>query len=996
MSQLCVILLMRDSRYNTAVRTDTATKQPTVWPSTSDASTGPLIHFWDRRLALLLALALLAGSLAYQAPAATDIAIGWFGDRLFLRASEGAGVADQTSLYGDEFSPDAQTMRSRWTRQDATFWLPGLGAGGDLELTLRAQGWPSDVQNHITRQPHVTVAVNSTTIGSFEPTDQWGEYTFRIPGDLRANNPLVLSLHTSDSFTNTLQYQDARPKGIRLEQLRIADLSTRPTLPAALPLALLVLGGGIWMLALSAMTRRPTLAFVLSTLLVSATAIGLAFARIWTAALMPWFVGAALFALVIALRAPIRRYIGALLGRYSQGAALNYGLISMGTAWLAYVIMRAGLTFQPPGSNLFRSTFPDSLLLSLLGAGLLLLALVLGREGLPRLANGLVRMIGSRTGALTLLGLFLVIWVAYLARVNAMLPYVGHADYADNAVVARNLVAGRGWVVDYVTQFYRLYDGVTRPQETWPMLQPVWIAPFFAVLGEAPWVAKLPNLIFITLLGVLIYTVGTRLWDRRVGLTATIIILTSHLFFKLIIYTTTDLAFVVFLFGAMAFLYRAVSDQRNDRNPRNWLIGSAVLTGLMMLQKPGSGVMMAFGMGVWFLIQMWHAWRARVPGEAQISRKPVLPLLHSRSAFVNAFAPVVLWSAIALAILSPYVVRNLVMFGTPFFSTESRDAWVQGYTRSWEIYKIYTPEQGLGETGGLPDATWILRWGFDRSLKKVSDQVVAVRDYMLPAWKGLPFGLSEHVFGRSDKSPVLFGVGAWLVLGALGTLRSRLRLLSLLMLTFLPYTAFLIFYWHADEERYFVMVMPWLALLASYALWRGYDRIAAIGDGRWAPLGLLLAGAALVMIVGPSWPVISEKVRAEPQRYAADIDAYTWLADWTRQHNETDAVVMTRNPWQFNWQTRLPALMVPHTTNRDTFLRIAKHYQVRYLVVDSLQRPPAEIRATMDALIKDGTLEHVYTTPVYQALNTEGRTITMTTEIYRFPANYGGVVAAQQ
>ena len=50
-----------------------------------------------------------------------------------------------------------------------------------------------------------------------------------------------------------------------------------------------------------------------------------------------------------------------------------------------------------------------------------------------------------------------LIWVGYEAYVVAGLPYVGHADYADNAVVARNLLAGRGWVVDYVTQFYRLY-----------------------------------------------------------------------------------------------------------------------------------------------------------------------------------------------------------------------------------------------------------------------------------------------------------------------------------------------------------------------------------------------------------------------------------------------------------------------------------------------------------------------------------------------------------
>ena len=120
--------------------------------------------------------------------------------------------------------------------------------------------------------------------------------------------------------------------------------------------------------------------------------------------------------------------------------------------------------------------------------------------------------------------LALLIWIGYEAYVVAGLPYVGHADYADNAVVARNLLAGRGWVVDYVTQYYQLYSGVTRPQETWPLLQPVWIVPFFALFGPTAWAAKIPNLLFTAALALLIYTAGARLWDRRVGLTAALII----------------------------------------------------------------------------------------------------------------------------------------------------------------------------------------------------------------------------------------------------------------------------------------------------------------------------------------------------------------------------------------------------------------------------------------------------------------------------------------
>ncbi|HEU5101622.1 MAG TPA: hypothetical protein VFU22_21520, partial [Roseiflexaceae bacterium] len=231
----------------------------------------------------------------------------------------------------------------------------------------------------------------------------------------------------------------------------------------------------------------------------------------------------------------------------------------------------------------------------------------------------------------------------------------------------------------------------------------------------------------------------------------------------------------------------------------------------------------------------------------------------------------------------------------------------------------------------------------------------------------------------------LFAMGAWLaLLGALGALGARRRLSGLLLAAFGPYALFLIVYWHADEERYFVMLLPWLALLAAYALWRGYDRVAAIGDGRWTPVGLAMVVTALVLVIQPSWPDIARKVRVEPRLASADLDAYAWL----RAHSHPDDVVMTRLPWQFNWQTERPALMVPNTTDRSVFLRIARYYNVRYLVLDSSQRPNAEVRAMLDDLLDDPQLGFE---EIYEATYSLAGRDPLTTEVYRFPQSYGGV-----
>lgn len=982
--------------------------KPTTQRALSGASPGPLIHLLDLRALLVVMLALCAGALAYQAPPSTDIAVGWAGDQLFLPSSEGQSERETQGNYwhSDEPTDTAPSGRSRWTRQTSVIELPGLGESRSLTLNLRAQGWPDDVLNTRTTQPTVTVLANGQEIGQFQPTSDWTEHQFALPAI--SGDKLTILLQSSDVFTGTTRYvNDPRPKGIRVDHIGLRGRDTlQPTVPNIPALLQLALNAGLCFLALQLLFQRRTPAFVTSTLLIGAFTMGLALARIWAVALLPWVTSALGLALLAIRRRDVIGLLDRAVRRYTQGEALNYGLITAGATWLVYVVARATEGVQLPGLDDVRANFADSLLLGLLGMGLLVLILVRGRDGLPKICRGLTDVLREKQSARTVIVSFAVIWIGYLASVALPLPYVGHADYADNAVVARNLVAERGWVVDYVTQFYQLYDGVTRPQETWPLLQPVWIAPFFMFFGATDWAAKIPNLIFMTILCGLIYIVGARLWDRRVGITAAIIILTSHIFFRMVIYTTSDLAFAVFSFGAIYLVYtwsRSVGKGTRscfrrhlfDTHAALWAARAGLLTGLMLLQKP-SGGLIAFGMGLWLLAWTWHEHRKRALTVRQLELRT--RLLHPRAAakrrydsatrFIrNYVKPLLVWGVIALLVLSPYLLRNLYTFGKPFYSTESRDAWVLGYTQWDEIYKVYTDEAGLGN-GDLPDHTWILRWGFDRTLNKIWNQVLESRYFLLPPLSGISG--PPLLVGREDKPAMLYEMGAWLALfGFFGALRPKRRLISLLLAAFTPYLLFLMLYWRTDEVRYFVMVMPWLALFAAYALWRAYDRIAAIGNGRWAPVGLAMVVAALALIIQPSWPEIAEKVHNEPALYTPDLDVYGWL----EQNTAPDAVMMTRNPWQLNWHSERPALMIPYTTDREVLLRLARYYNVRYLVLDSLSRPDRPIQRMIENMVQDPQLgfQRVYTSPRYTAV-IGGRPIETITHVYRFPDDYGGVV----
>jgi hypothetical protein len=99
---------------------------------------------------------------------------------------------------------------------------------------------------------------------------------------------------------------------------------------------------------------------------------------------------------------------------------------------------------------------------------------------------------------------------------------------------------------------------------------------------------------------------------------------------------------------------------------------------------------------------------------------------------------------------------------------------------------------------------------------------------------------------------------------------------------------------------------------------------------------------------------------------------------------------MTRGPWQLNWHSQRPALMVPNTGDRRMFLRLARYYHVRYLVRDTLSNPSPQAIQLIDSLIADSRLglQEVYTSPVYWIVNERGKRVALQTEVYRFPDNY--------
>lgn len=484
--------------------------------------------------------------------------------------------------------------------------------------------------------------------------------------------------------------------------------------------------------------------------------------------------------------------------------------------------------------------------------------------------------------------------------------WIGHADYAENAVVARNFVQGRGLTVDYVAQFYKSYPDITHPAETWPLLQPLLIAPFFAIFGPQTWAAKLPNLFIMLGLAWAVFAVASRLWDARVGLFAGLLTLTHPYFFTSVLYPINDLGFTLIFFLLAWLVWRQVSlygraqasaqlapGRRGRRLAQTQtLLLTGALAGLLIWSKP-SGVILVAGITAWVIWTWWRVYRPE--GKSVPWRKIALP--------IGAFALVLL----------PLVIRNMLAFQLPYFTTESYDAWILRYWNGdqtiWEnIYKVYVG-------GELPHPRWVIggKFGYDTLLDAIERNFRWVWDRGI---MGAP-GEGDYVIG------LLPLVGA--IIGLASATRRASNLFGMVGLSLGLYALFVMLYWHF-EGRYFQVAVPWLYMLLAWGifwLWDHLRRTLREGVGRrW---GLLLLPLAVLTSLWPSTATVLKQVETNTRPVG-----FVATMRWLEENSTPEDVVMTRDPWELNWHARRKAVMIPYD-DLQTIERIAREYGVTML-----------------------------------------------------------------
>ncbi len=553
-------------------------------------------------------------------------------------------------------------------------------------------------------------------------------------------------------------------------------------------------------------------------------------------------------------------------------------------------------------------------------------------------------------------------FVLALLMVSQM-DFIGHADYADNGVVARNLLRSNGFAVDYAAQFYQFYPHLPHPADTWPLLQPLLTVPFMLLFGPTAFAAKLPNLLLMVGLAWAIFYYVSRYFNRQTAVGAALLTLVSPIFLDTVAYPINDLAFSLLLWLTLFSFYTALhckpidggaieniakTQPHTGTQPKVWLnwlghptrrlwLVSGGWGGLLFLSKPGGAVILvALGTAALFL-KLWRPTTVRLPWRSLL-----------------------LWGGLILLVTSPYFIRNQLDFSKPVYSTESYDAWLNKWSQSDEsIYNLYYPDHKP-----LPGPNLLLAYGYDSDFKIKSQQFAHQLDDL---WQG------------KYEAPLLLILA---VLGLAVLPRRSLGLLQLAGWVFLCYELFINLYWHY-EPRYFLAWRPWLYTLGIYGLGWIYAKIKTdtipptdkasstlstnnvpvTSENKTATVssnvkgrlgGWAIAGAVWLLF----WPNLSQTIGdgiADTGKTGIVI-----AADWLKHNTPPDAVIMSRSVWELSFHADRRGVMIPNNASLAQIEGVMRDYGVRYLQLDHLYLDQSEwqSRSALRPLITRAPVTH--------------------------------------
>lgn len=447
---------------------------------------------------------------------------------------------------------------------------------------------------------------------------------------------------------------------------------------------------------------------------------------------------------------------------------------------------------------------------------------------------------------------FLVIIASGICWFNYQSHFNGFAlnDYHDYCQIARNFYEGNGYSTSVLRPIaYQFFSTLPQPEVTRVPLYPYVLSIFFHLLGPNDnTVVLLNSLCYVALIALIFLITFELSHSIFVGLMAALMTMGMESF---LVYTITAEPNLFYAAAFAAFVYFYL------RHPEKFFLHGLVL-GILYLARANSLFVFAG-----FLVALFienAGWKKKIT--------------------------VSLWLVAGFAVgLLPYMIRNYMVIGKPFFSLYKYSLLL--FTSGFPAYTIWTQISPVDPTSyALAHPGEML----SKSLSFFSSLVSGIIPFYKPA------------------ALVLVGIGFFLPLS-----NGKLRLLRLIVVAGIAIQTILVMPL-GPVPYYYMFFFP---LMVSIAVTNVRDHTR-----NYAPVILLAAFAIFLYTTVPYWK--------SPRPYNAFISIGRQIEEAT----DPSDIILTDIPWEVTWYANRRTIWL--TQDLETLNRIRKTLRPKYVVLVGL------------------------------------------------------------
>ncbi|MBN2368761.1 glycosyltransferase family 39 protein [Candidatus Woesearchaeota archaeon] len=480
-----------------------------------------------------------------------------------------------------------------------------------------------------------------------------------------------------------------------------------------------------------------------------------------------------------------------------------------------------------------------------------------------------------------------IIYLIFNSYFMSKNEFIGGADDVRYAIIAKNIASGRGYVVDVIHKFFYPYPrDVTHQDDLYAPLYPYIVAFFYTLFGAGEFFSKFPALVF-GLVGIplMIFLIAKEIYNEKIALVAGLASMLNPSSFS-----WTGTGDTLYAFLTVCTIYCFIKAGKDKR----WFYLMGLCLGLSYLAKITAAVV---------VIAVVLAY-----------------IINYRKNLIQE--EFIVGMIIALAIVSPWLVRNYFVTGSPTGSLYSYYPYMFKYfENSHEITsKVY----------------WGQRIGLDWFLSNVGIQ-----------------RFIESTLAELLKTCLAFSLVVPTAL--IGTFLTRRKekftlVWTVFLMFFLAYTIYYPF-----NMRYYIAMIPLFSIPIFYLF---MNRIPRKYPDLKKPLSFLILVGLMVLLLfnisrffvfytyfPPSVKWGAGYPRTSDDPFIRDrMEMISWIDD-NLPENSTMMVCLLPHP--INFYTNIKSISVPFEPI-DKILYVADYYNVDYISCNKELRDDKKIQAIED------------------------------------------------